>query len=83
MDKRRKPNTWKGEFDNSKIELPLLPKIKADINKLTQKHKDNIKKEKKFYPTLFFLSFGLVQTIFVFVKRYHNANRFWITQTIT
>lgn len=48
MDKRRKPNTWKGEFDNSKIELPLLPKIKADINKLTQKHKDNIKKEKKF-----------------------------------
>lgn len=48
LDKRRKPNTWKGEFDNSKIELPLLPKIKSDINKLTQKHKDNVKERKNF-----------------------------------
>lgn len=44
-DKRRKPNTWKGEFDNSKIELPLLPKIKADINKETEKNKIEEKKD--------------------------------------
>jgi hypothetical protein len=29
-DKRRKPNTWKGQFDNNKIELPLKQKVKAD-----------------------------------------------------
>jgi hypothetical protein len=30
LDKRRKANTWKGQFDNNKIELPLKQKVKAD-----------------------------------------------------
>ncbi len=45
LDKRRKPNTWKGEFDNSKIELPLLPKIKSDIKKQFEKNKIEQTKE--------------------------------------
>ncbi len=47
LDKRRKPNTWKGEFDNSKVELPLMTKTKSDINKEFVKIKLNTKKSLK------------------------------------
>lgn len=47
LDKRRKPNTWKGEFDNSKVELPLMTKTKSDINKEFVKIKLDTKKSLK------------------------------------
>ena len=47
LDKRRKPNTWKGEFDNNKVELPLMTKTKADVNKEFVKRKLDTKKSLK------------------------------------
>jgi len=47
LDKRRKPNTWKGEFDDSKVELPLMTKTKSDISKEFVKIKLDIKKSLK------------------------------------